>query len=531
MSLTTDLQAARRGLLATAVAALEARNVPATEAACDNLLAADPGDMDALLLRGLALAVAGQTAPAARLLNRVAAARAAYAHPCQDLDGMMGARDYANQVGACLELTPGDLRLRLLWADCLHRGGDLQRAVATLVDLLEGAPETAAAHHRLGLLYAELDDIDAAIGHLLQAVMHDPRPALGWGNLGMLLKVQGRFDESLQAYDAALRRAPQDARLRVNRVVALLHAGRFAEAWPDHEWRFALGDYTGLPLSGLLPPLASHPDLAGRTVLLTHEAGYGDTLEFCRYIPLLAARGVRIVLAVPPALQRLLKAQGWDAEVLPTNAQPPDYDWHCPMMSLPRMFGTVLETIPAAIPYLTADPALAASWAARLSGGPGLRVGLVWAGQARPWLPGFATVDARRSTRLAQFAPFGEVEGVQFVSLQADAPASEARSPPPGLALHDPMPSVTDFADTAAIVANLDLVVSVDTSVAHLAGALGKPVFLLDRYDNCWRWLSGRTDSPWYPTLRIFRQARIGDWAPVMQQAAAALAEFAIAAR
>jgi hypothetical protein len=264
-----------------------------------------------------------------------------------------------------------------------------------------------------------------------------------------------------------------------------------------------------------------------QTVLLTHEQGFGDTLQFCRYIPLLAARGARIVLAVPPPLQRLLGTLQGVSEMVPTDSKLPPYHWHCPMMSLPRVFGTTLETIPAAIPYLTADPALVEDWAARLPPRRGVRVGLVWAGQARPWLPGFTTLDTRRSTSLARFAPFGAIEGVQFISLQAGTSASEARTPPPGLVLHDPMPSVTDFADTAAIIANLDLVISVDTSVVHLAGALGKPVFLLDRYDNCWRWLSGRTDSPWYPRLRIFRQTRIGDWAPVMQQAAAALAEFA----
>jgi hypothetical protein len=280
----------------------------------------------------------------------------------------------------------------------------------------------------------------------------------------------------------------------------------------------------------LLPDLATLPDLAGQTVLLTHEAGYGDTLQFCRYVPLLAARGARIALAVPVALQRLLAAQGWGIEMVPAGAAWPHHDWHCPMMSLPRAFGTTLAAVPAASPYLAADPALVATWAARLPGGPGLRVGLVWAGQARPWLPGFSTVDRRRSTSLAQFAPFAAVAGARFISLQAGASASEARNPPPGLALHDPMPEVADFADTAAIIANLDLVVSVDTSVTHLAGALGKPVFLLDRYDNCWRWMSGRDDSPWYPTLRIFRQARIGDWAPVMQQVAAALTEFAASA-
>jgi ADP-heptose:LPS heptosyltransferase len=144
-------------------------------------------------------------------------------------------------------------------------------------------------------------------------------------------------------------------------------------------------------------------------------------------------------------------------------------------------------------------------------------------------LPGFATVNARRSTSLAMFAPFAAIPEVQFVSLQVGAPAAEVERPPAGLALYDPMRGVADFADTAAIIANLDLVVSVDTSVVHLAGALGKPVFLLDRYDNCWRWLSRRTDSPWYPTLRIFRQASIGEWAPVMQNAADALAQFATA--
>jgi hypothetical protein len=314
-------------------------------------------------------------------------------------------------------------------------------------------------------------------------------------------------------------------------VVALLHAGRLAEAWPDHAWRLALAERPGLPRAGLLPVLDTQPDLIGRTVLLTHEGGFGDTLQFCRYIPLLVARGARIVLAVPSALHRLLRRLPGVVEVVQPDANPPAHDSHSPMTSLPEIFGTVLSTIPAEAPYITADPDLVTAWAARLPARLGCRVGLVWAGQARPGVPGFATVNGRRSTSLAQFAPFGRIGGVQFISLQAGPKASEAHAPPPGLALDDPMPSVADFADTAAIVANLDLVISVDTSVVHLAGALGKPVFLLDRYDNCWRWLSGRTDSPWYPKLRIFRQTRIGEWAPVVRQAAVALAAFAATRR
>ena len=152
-----------------------------------------------------------------------------------------------------------------------------------------------------------------------------------------------------------------------------------------------------------------------------------------------------------------------------------------------------------------------------------MRVGLVWSGQARSHLTGFDVLDGRRSTTLATFAPLGAVAGARFISLQAGPAAEQARDPPSGLTLHDPMSEVTDFADTAAIIANLDVVVSVDTSVVHLAGAMGKPVLLLDRYDNCWRWLSGRTDSPWYPGLRIFRQKKLGDWAPVIAHVAAAL--------
>jgi hypothetical protein len=213
------------------------------------------------------------------------------------------------------------------------------------------------------------------------------------------------------------------------------------------------------------------------------------------------------------------------------------------MFSLPRAFGTMLDTIPAAIPYLHPDPDLVASWARRLPApAQGLRVGLAWAGQARPWAEAFTALDARRSLDPARLAPLAAVPGVtpartttdqdecgsararagiHFVSLQKNP----AGCPP--LALIDPMPAVTTFDDTAAIVANLDLVISVDTSVVHLAGGLGKPVFLLDRYDNCWRWLSGRTDSPWYPTLRIFRQPRPNDWTAVIGDVTTALARYA----
>jgi hypothetical protein len=175
-------------------------------------------------------------------------------------------------------------------------------------------------------------------------------------------------------------------------------------------------------------------------------------------------------------------------------------------MSLPHAFGTTLDTIPAATPYLSADPALARNWQERLFGLDGLRIGLVWAGGPQ------LRTDPRRSIALKALAPLGEVSGVSFVSLQKDEPAAQAADPPHGLMLHDFTTDLHDFEDTAALIVNLDLVISVDTSVAHLAGALGKPVWLLNRFDTCWRWLLNRDDSPWYPTLRQFRQPRPGDW-------------------
>jgi hypothetical protein len=376
---------------------------------------------------------------------------------------------------------------------------------------------------------ASLGRTEAAIAQLHDATLRDPSRAGTWSNLGLLLKDDGRFDEALAAYDTALTLAPADARIRVNRVVALLRAGRWTEAWPDYEWRLMLADHA-VRMPRLLPALSSLPDLTGRTIVAVHEDGFGDTLHFARYLPLLAERGARVIVSVPPPLHRVMRAVPGVAAIHDPDDALPDYDFYCPFFSLPRAFETTPETIPASTPWLHADPALTQLWNTRLPSGA-VRVGLVWAGQARPALDGFVTLDGRRSLPLAMLAPFAAIPGVVFVSLQHGPEASQAATPPPGMTLFDPMPLVTDFADTAAIVANLDLVISVDTSAAHLAGGLGTPVFLLDRYDHCWRWLSGRADSPWYPAMRIFRQARIGEWAAVLELAVTALADFTAALR
>jgi tetratricopeptide (TPR) repeat protein len=507
--------------LGAALRCLEAGHWRQAEVEARAVLAHHPMDVDGLLMMGLTVAAMGEPARAAPTLDRVMRERPDYAHPCDDLACLQPALPrslVAAQYRACLRLAPGNNQLRRTFAAFLLENDAAAEAVTVLVDGLE----SASAFNLMGMALADLGRFKEAIQHFEQAVRLDPGPAVGWANLGMVLKVERRFDEGLAAYEQAIARTPRDAQIRVNRAVALLQAGRWSEAWEDYEWRLRLTQHSPLPPDHLMPSLSSlGDDLSGITVVATHEEGYGDTIQFMRYLPLLAERGAKVVAMVPRPLERLMRGLSRVSTVLGPNASVPSYDYHCPFFSLPRVFETSVADIPAQT-YLAADRALAAKWRAKLPAS-GFRVGLVWAGQARPWLPGFEILERRRSAGLAALAPLGELEGVAFVSLQMGHAAEQARNPPIGLQLTNPMGEVADFADTAAIIDGLDLVISVDTSVVHLAGAMGKPVFLLDRYDNCWRWLSGRTDSPWYPNLTIFRQEEPGDWSVPVARVAEAL--------
>ncbi len=509
--------------LASALAHLETRSWRLAEAQCRILLAIDSNDVEGMLLLGLSIAASGEAARAAPILGRVRRLRPDLADPCRDLSNMqprVPRAMVARQYRACLRLAPMDARLRLDFASYLLENGDPASALTVLRD----APDSSDAFNMRGMALAEAGKFKDAIRAFESAIRIDPTPPANWANLATMLRIEGRFDESLAAYDRAIARDEGDSRIKVNRAIAQLHAGRWEEAWPDYESRFLRPGYTPISAAPLLPSIAPGTRLDGVRVLVWHEEGFGDTLQFARYLPLLAQLGAEVTAVVPAPLVRLLRGLPNIAVIRAGESELPPHDAHCPFFSLARVFGTTTRDVPNA-PYLAADPALTASWAARLPKGA-LSVGLVWAGQARPWLHGFGSVDRRRSAGLAAFAPLATVRGVNFVSLQAGTPA--AQEPPEGLVLTDPMETVRDFADTAAIIANLDAVIGVDTSVAHLAGAMGKPVFLLDRYDNCWRWLHGRADSPWYPSMTIFRQPRPGDWTSPMHRAAASLAALTI---
>jgi tetratricopeptide (TPR) repeat protein len=405
---------------------------------------------------------------------------------------------------------------------CLARRsqGRLDDAVSCGESALALRPDSAEAANNLGLALDNLGRVADAILQFRRALALRPDYAEAHNNLGLALRQAGRIEAALGQFDRALALRSDDAEAHLNQAMVRLLAGDYKGGWAQYEWRWRsrqLGrdwrDYGVARWDG------SAGD--GRRILVWAEQGLGDTLQFCRYATRLAEIGWRVVLAVPPPLIRLLRRlDGVERVIASGEAVAPSIDCHCPMMSLPHLFGTEIATIPAAMPYLRPDPADVATWAGRLEaaglGRTGLRVGLVWAGNPRRHAPLLALTDARRSVTLETLAPLLAIDGIRFVSLQKDGQAGAAR-------LIDPMPAVEDFADTAALVAALDLVIAVDTSTLHLAGAMGKPVWLLNRYDTCWRWLQDRGDSPWYPTLRQFRQQAPGAWDGVVAELVPAL--------
>jgi Glycosyltransferase family 9 (heptosyltransferase) len=266
--------------------------------------------------------------------------------------------------------------------------------------------------------------------------------------------------------------------------------------------------------------------LDGKTMVVVSEQGFGDSLQFCRYLPLLKRQGLkRLNLVCPSALVTLMETvDGVDACVTSSRSLDiPAHDCSCFMMSLPLRFHTTVDTIPAAVPYLRAPADRLPTWRERLPS-EGFKVGLVWAGNPRPDMPGANAVDRRRSLDARAFLPLLAIPGLTFISLQlGDATRPQLDSIPRDIRPLDPMGDVRDFADTAAIIECLDLVISVDTSTAHVAGALNKPVWILSRYDACWRWLRERDDSPWYPSVRLFRQSTPGHWGDAIERVAVAL--------
>jgi len=387
--------------------------------------------------------------------------------------------------------------------------------------MLRRRPHDPSVLNNLGNAQAALGQFRAAQMSYRKAIHLNPAFVDPHVNLGSVLTDLGRLDEADAAYMEALRLRPDMAEAHLRRAVTLLKAGRFREGWEEYEWRGRTQQMAGMARKFPVPQWNGEP-LRDRVLLVHAEEAIEDTLQFCRY----AARigGGRVVLEVSAPLARLLGSLAGISAVVARGDPLPPYDLHCPLPSLPGVFGTTIENVPADVPYLGVEAAECAAWRRRLDGLPGLRVGLAWVDESRPHPGGAAGRRPGLPTALSSLAG---IPGVTFVSLQGLAAAAHHDTSLPGLTLVDFSSELQDFGAAAALVQELDLVISVDSTLVHLAGALGKPVWLLNQYGGSWRWLLARNDSPWYPSLRQFRQATSGDWSEVVGVVRAALLDAA----
>ncbi len=473
------------------------------------VLAADPGHGYALYLYGLLLLETGRPHEAAATLHQAAEARPEHNATLVNLGRALLADGRPAEA-----LLAADQLLRLetkhpegtfLRGTALNALGQPALAVAALQCAIAHDPTNAAAFLNLGNAFTDLDRLNDAERHCREAIRLAPDLAEAHASLGFVLTARGQLSEAIAACDAAIALRPDFAQAHWNQAVAALLAGDFALGFRKYEWRKRHDrfrrDFVDLP-----GPQWDGSNPAGRTILVHAEQGLGDTIQFARYLPLIAALGGHAVLACERPLIPLLAGIG--ATVVPKDAALPAYDCWIDQMSLPRVFGTRLATIPMPEGYLRADPLRTATWRALLP--PGTNVGLAWAGN-----PAHSN-DSRRSLPPAVLDRILAVPGINFVNLQVGLRAGD-------IGLADWSSRLHDYAETAALIVALDLLVTVDTSVAHVAGALGTPAWVMLPNAPDWRWLLGRDDTPWYASLRLFRQPSPGDWDSVIAAVAGSL--------
>jgi tetratricopeptide (TPR) repeat protein len=418
-----------------------------------------------------------------------------------------------------LALVPGQVQARLLLADCLAASGRLDAAVETYRQVVAAAPGLAPAQCNLGVALQRQGRPDEALACFGRAVAAVPGFVEAWYNQGVVLRDLGRDAEAEASFRRAVELAPDHADARSDLGLVELRRGAWEAGWRDYEWRWRARRFSDRLDPREQPQWRGETEIRGRRLRLRAEQGLGDTLQFCRYAPLAQGLGAEIELAVQPGLVPLLAGQFDGIAVVDQRAAPSPADLHCPLMSLPLALG--LAGPEAGAPYLAADPARRAAWPARVRADGALRVGLVWAGN-----PAHGN-DRNRSIPVAAFGALCAIPGLRCYAVQKQV-SDEERGWLAASGVDAFGDGLTDFAETAALLAELDLVISVDTAVAHLAGALGRPVWILLPAVADWRWGVGRTDTPWYPTARLFRQGGAG-WAPVLQEVAAAAARLAVA--
>lgn len=412
------------------------------------------------------------------------------------------------QFRKALTMAPDLAETSFFLGYCLQLLGRYEEALSAYDQALTCSPLLVAAWNNRGNTLLKLCRYEQAAESYSRALELEPGLLDTRVALATCYQALGLASEAMSACEAVLRVDPQHAEAHWNKALLLLLNGDYLQGWREYEWRWRKRDFTS-PLRSFSQPRWQGEALAGRTILVHAEQGFGDTLQFCRYVPLVASRGARVVFECHQPLVPLMEGLAGTVTVVPAGEPLPPFDLHVPLLSLPLIFGTAAETIPDAVPYLSAPPDRLPFWSTVVADGGRLRVGLCWAGKSYP--------DPGRSCPADQLLPLVTMTGVEFHSLQVgwNGPL------PPAMADH--VAHVHDFGDTAALVSRLDLIITIDTAMAHLAGAMGKPTWVMLPFAPDWRWMLGRDDSPWYPSMRLFRQPANGSWRDVVQRVAAAL--------
>ena len=501
--------------MAAAVRCYRAGDYAGAERRCRALLAHDARHIDALHMLGVVCLDQGRFDDSVGHLTAAAAERHDDPRIQYNLgSALLGLKRYQEaerHLRRALALRPGDAAALNNLGNALADLGRHDEAVPCFRQVLAMQPGHAPAHYNLGRSLAALGVLEEAVAHFRAALgdgSADPeRLADVYASLGEALVDLGRYDEALAACRAMAGARPAVAAW--NESLALLLLGRYAEGWQKYEGRWDVPDHDRPRPDARVPTLE---EVAGKTVLLTCEQGHGDIFQFARYAPLLAHRGARVAMQVYVEQKAVMQTLDCVETVVAREEAEPPADIVTPLLSMPLVFGTELDSIPAKVPYLHAPPASVAIWRQRLGPRARPRVGLAWWGSQH---------IAKRSVPIAALLPVLSLPGIEFHSLQKDFPAAHRDWLADRPLVIDHSDALDTYADTAALIELLDLVVTIDTSVAHLAGALGGPVWVMLPYSADWRWLLDRDDSPWYPTARLFRQRQRGNWngvvADVMQ--------------
>ena len=495
-------------------------------AALDEALKLDPADPEALRAGGLLLRDAERLEPALaffvealRLRPEFYECRLDHANLLQQLGRFA---DAVSAYDAALELFPGDPDLLNNRGAALRELGDLDAALECFDAALAARPAFAPALFNRGTLLLKMAPPEAALACYDAALALRPGYADAQVGRGVALKALCRFDEAEAAFDAAIALEPNSAHALNNKGALQLLRGDFARGLEGYEYRWIS---TGIYKRVLKFPIPEWRGETGKHVLVYDEQGFGDTFQFSRYLPLMADSGVKVTFFCRSPLVAFMRCIDPRVDVVDHFGPDAGFDAQIALSSLPRAFGTRLDSIPAPRAYLAADPQRVDAWRGRL-GADGFKVGLCWQGNLSP------VADPKRSIPLAAFAPLAGLPGVRLIGLQRGADAAAAQTAAFRVETIDDLDAGPDaFLDTAAVMECLDLVITCDTSSAHLAGGLGRPTFLLLKRVPDWRWLLDREDSPWYPTMRLFRQQTADDWASVMQRVAAAIGERQAAIR